>query len=454
MKEVRRPYLWLLAGVAVGAVVAAVGGIAALLDLDGMIAGALILVGTAGVLLSAAPLVVRIIKLFDALERHRGDLAAMAAYGAPPGIPADNEDAVAGTRRLTTLLADLGGRMALDRASPEKRLAAIVAAIDQAVVVTTESGLVSLVNAAAKTLLGTDRVAVGTSLFAALDREETVKLALAAREKGMPQTTTLETVDGRRLEARVVDLGQHGGTVYFLPMPDVDKGAVPLPQIDHDPSLHDRLPQPAAAPTAETSLADLAAVILDTETTGLDVDADRIVAVGGVCVQGLRVFRAAAIDRLVSPGVSIPRQSIAVHGITDAMVKDAPPVTALLEELAGLFENRVVVGYQIGFDLAVLAAEAERNGYPWTPPLSLDVLRLVAALEPRSSERDLDQVAERLGVTTAGRHTALGDALMTAEVFVRLIPRLAERGIHTLGDAIDLSNGAKAVIRLQKASGW
>lgn len=452
MKDVRRPYLLLLAGAASGAAVAAAGGVAAFLGAEASVAGSMILAGTAAVLLAAAVLVVRVVRLFDALERHRGDLAAMAAYGAPPGIPADDADAAAGVERLTALLADLGGRMAVDRASPEKRLAAVVAAIDQAVLVTTASGLVSLVNAAAKTLLGAERVAVGTSLFAALDREESEKAALAARDRETPQTAMLKTVDGRQLEARVVDLGQLGGTVYFLPAPEGE--AALMPQIEHDPTLHERSPEPTAAAGPDTPLTEVAAVVLDTETTGLDVDSDRIVAVGAVCVHGGHVFQAAAIDRLVAPGVPIPRQSIAVHGITDAMVRDAPPIPVLLEELASLFENRVVVGYQIGFDLAVLAAEARRTGHPWTPPRSLDVLRLLAALDPRSPEQDLDRVAERLGVTTAGRHTALGDALMTAEVFVRLIPRLAERDVHTLGDAIRLSNGAKSVIRLQKAAGW
>jgi DNA polymerase-3 subunit epsilon len=56
-------------------------------------------------------------------------------------------------------------------------------------------------------------------------------------------------------------------------------------------------------------------------------------------------------------------------------------------------------------------------------------------LHPNLAANQLEAIAARMGVSVAGRHTALGDALMTAEVFLRMIPLLAERGIRTLGEA-------------------
>jgi DNA polymerase-3 subunit epsilon len=65
----------------------------------------------------------------------------------------------------------------------------------------------------------------------------------------------------------------------------------------------------------------------------------------------------------------------------------------------------------------------------------LDTLLLSAAVHPESRSHGLEEIAGRLGVAVVGRHTALGDALVTAEVFLRLLPLLAERGIRTLAEA-------------------
>ena len=65
----------------------------------------------------------------------------------------------------------------------------------------------------------------------------------------------------------------------------------------------------------------------------------------------------------------------------------------------------------------------------------LDTLLLSAVAHPEQARHSLEAIAERLGVNVVGRHTALGDAMVTAEIFLRLVPLLAERGIHTLGAA-------------------
>ena len=75
-----------------------------------------------------------------------------------------------------------------------------------------------------------------------------------------------------------------------------------------------------------------------------------------------------------------------------------------------------------------------QTGVRFTQPV-LDTLLLSGVLHPNQSSHALEAIAERLGVTVVARHTALGDALVTGEVFLRMIPLLAAHGIRTFGDA-------------------
>ena len=93
-------------------------------------------------------------------------------------------------------------------------------------------------------------------------------------------------------------------------------------------------------------------------------------------------------------------------------------------------------------------------GLEWPEPAYLDTLLLAAALDPDLPELSLDALAQRLGVSVYGRHTALGDSLVTAEVFARLVPRLKDRGVATLGEAQAYSRRAKAILKAQEKAGW
>ncbi|MBO6718322.1 MAG: CBS domain-containing protein [Rhizobiaceae bacterium] len=187
--------------------------------------------------------------------------------------------------------------------------------------------------------------------------------------------------------------------------------------------------------TGATPLAMLDAVALDTETTGLDARTDRIVQIGLVALERGRLAPQSVWERLVDPCVPVPAQSTAIHHITNAMVRQAPRFAEAWREAQTHIRGRILIGYSIGFDLAVLANEAERAGIDWQKPRSLCVRLLAATANPHLPDYSLEALASWLGVKVTSRHQALGDARAAAEIFIAMVPRLAERGIRTLAEA-------------------
>jgi DNA polymerase-3 subunit epsilon len=187
-------------------------------------------------------------------------------------------------------------------------------------------------------------------------------------------------------------------------------------------------------------------VVLDVETTGLDPqNGDRIVSLAGVRVRGNAVRRGETFDALVNPGRPIPPASIRFHGITDSLVAEAPSIGVVLPAFLRFVEDAVLVGHEVSFDLRFLTVEDRRVGQLLISDRPvLDTLLLSEVVHGPLEEHSLDAVAARLGVAVEGRHSALGDALTTAEVLVRLIELLRRRGIVTLGHAMDAARRAWA----------
>ena len=384
-----------------------------------------------------------------ALERLKGAVLNVAGNSSARLPRFRAEEATPEIHGLHAALTALEARHAEERAAPDERLQAVLASLPDAMLVITDDGQVSLVNHVAKALLGAQRVAVGTSVYAALSRT-TVKAALArAREAGGPVDAMIGTLEGHQLTAKVAVVAAHGGAVITIPAEEVEFRA----GLEADLALHD---QPPAIESFDhdTPLEHLPVLVLDTETTGLEVSRDRVIAIGGLRLVGGRMYRATSFDHLVNPGTPIPPRSTAIHGITDPMVADAPPFAEVYATLRNAMKETVVVGHQIAFDLAMLRAECARHGCAWDEPRSLDTLLLVATLVPGLVGASLDIVADELGVSIHGRHTALGDSLVTAEVFASLLPRLADRGITTFGEAVAFSRQAKYLIRAQAKAGW
>ena len=228
---------------------------------------------------------------------------------------------------------------------------------------------------------------------------------------------------------------------------------LPLAPVDHKPRHaradlperpefydFDLLQQPTIADArGSLPLTSLTYVAFDTETTGLKpLQGDEIVSIAGVRIVNGRILTGESFERLVDPKRPIPAESIRFHGITEAMIADKPPVAVVLPQFRDFVGNGVLVAHNAAFDMKFLQQKEAECGVAFTGPV-LDTLLLSAYLHDHTHQHSLDAMAGRFGVPVQGRHTALGDSLVVAGVFIKMIKLLAVRGVVTLDDALAVS---------------
>ncbi|MGE5338194.1 MAG: exonuclease domain-containing protein [Gemmatimonadota bacterium] len=185
----------------------------------------------------------------------------------------------------------------------------------------------------------------------------------------------------------------------------------------------------------ERRLVDLSYTVFDTETTGLEPSAgDEIIQIGAVRVVNGKLLRSESFEQLVDPQRTIPAATVPIHGIEPAMVVGQPTIDAVLPAFHAYAQDTVLVAHNAAFDMRFLQMKEGVAGVRFDQPV-LDTLLLSALVQPSQESHALEAIAERFRITVIGRHTALGDAIVTAEVFLKLVPLLADRGIHTLGEA-------------------
>jgi DNA polymerase III epsilon subunit family exonuclease len=339
----------------------------------------------------------------------------------------------------------------LDAAHAELRLErdgllAVLSGLDVPVGVVDDRGRVLLVNPAARhALTGRTPIAAGRSILGVFDADDFLPLLTRALDGERPKAVV------GNMAIRLVRLTGSGESPMVLVVgnPAAEQQQGPVVGLSVDLARPTR-PVPSREQWLQTPLADIVFSVVDCETTGLHVDAgDRLVAIGAVRVDGAVVRADDTFDALVNPGRSIPELSTSFHGITDDMVVDAGSPAEVVSEFADYAADSVLVAHHAAFDLGFLrpaAAAAEVA----LESLSLDTMLLSAVLEPHPEARHgLDYVCERYGVEVFGRHTALGDALATAEVLVRMIPQLDQRGITTLGQAREACAATELARRIE-----
>ena len=182
-------------------------------------------------------------------------------------------------------------------------------------------------------------------------------------------------------------------------------------------------------------LSALTYTVLDTETTGLEPSAgDEIISIGAVRIANGRLLPEEVFEQLVDPRRPLKEASIKIHGIQPEMLWGQPTIDRVLPDLHKFCEGTVLVAHNAAFDMRFLELKQKSTGVRFTQPV-LDTELLSAVLHGNSPSHEIEAIAARLGVQVIGRHTAVGDALTTGELFLKMIPLLAARGIATLGQA-------------------
>ena len=168
-------------------------------------------------------------------------------------------------------------------------------------------------------------------------------------------------------------------------------------------------------------------VAIDIETTGLDSQSDAIIEIGAVRFNGRRIE--AEWSTLINPGRAIPGLITQLTGITNEMVRNAPPIRAVVQELADFVGDAPVLGHNVRFDLSFL----QRYGLFELNEV-LDTYELASVLMPDASRYNLGALGQLLGILLPADHRALDDARVTHAVYLQLSDKAQTLPVEMLAE--------------------
>ena len=175
---------------------------------------------------------------------------------------------------------------------------------------------------------------------------------------------------------------------------------------------------------------DIRFACLDTETTGLSPQGG-----GKICEVAVSVSQNGQVleefSTLINPGFPMSPEVIAIHGITNEMVKNAPTFADILPRLLGVLDDCVLVAHNADFDISFLRAEFEFCGVHFPPYPVIDTLKL-ARKSGKFERNRLGLIAQQLGISCEGWHRAMADTKMAEQIFYYFLATLHEHGVHTL----------------------
>lgn len=181
-------------------------------------------------------------------------------------------------------------------------------------------------------------------------------------------------------------------------------------------------------------LTELDFVVVDVEATGAKLPPNRIIELGAYRIHGRQI-----VDKfvtLVNPEISIPRFVMALTGIDNEMVKEAPLFADVAPRWLEFVEDAVLIAHNAPFDTNFLNHEISRV-YPGHRMINTHLCTVTLSRHsfPGLTNYRLETIADHFSIPILERHRAGSDALATAEIFLHLLDRLDENGITSLGAA-------------------
>lgn len=185
-------------------------------------------------------------------------------------------------------------------------------------------------------------------------------------------------------------------------------------------------------------------VVFDLETTGFSPNQNRIIEIGAVKVIDGKITE--TFSEFVNPDVPIPFHIESLTGINDNMVIHAPKIEELLPKFLAFCEGSCMVAHNADFDMSFIKANSERLGYS-CEYTTLDTVAMARVLLPSLSRFKLNTVAKHLGINLENHHRAVDDATATAEIFVKFVKMLREKGINNLDELNALAKSSPEAIK-------
>lgn len=185
-------------------------------------------------------------------------------------------------------------------------------------------------------------------------------------------------------------------------------------------------------------------VVFDLETTGFGAKSNQIIEIGAVKVENRQIVD--TFSTFVNPERPIPFNITKLTSIDDNMVANYPNIDVILPKFLEFCGDSVMVAHNASFDMGFITQKSRERGYK-TDFTVIDTVSMARALLPELSKYKLDTVAKALGVSLENHHRAVDDAGCTAEIFIKLLKKLDEKGISTLEKLNELGKPSVETIR-------
>lgn len=174
-------------------------------------------------------------------------------------------------------------------------------------------------------------------------------------------------------------------------------------------------------------------VVLDTETTGFDYENDRILCIGAIVLQNNTISVQDGFEIYIEQE-HYNKATAQIHGILKDFVLDRPKELEALQQFLDFLGDSIIIAHHTVFDVTMINKALERNGLPELKNRTLDTAKLYkktllsSYLLERKDHYTLDDLADKFDISKKDRHTAMGDAYITAIAFLKILKKLREKG--------------------------